>query len=239
MESNDMEQLFKEMLGVYENQLNGLKAMQPPIKMLAQYGSEAQQWLDKLRARYDNEDEICLNECSSLIKQDAIDIWHKATWHGKFDKYLYLSLCYYRIAMFEQFHHRLSEACRHLLDAHHYCGIWIGARYRLDWITHSEKKQMERTEKARQAGLKRGEKLFGPVKAEAIRLLKAKMPKNRWIDATEAFVSIDDELWSFIKAQTKVGEEPTLIYDELERTVLRWIAEDENVKAAFREGLIS
>jgi len=53
-----MEQLFKEMLGVYENQLNGLKAMQPPIKMLAQYDSEAQQWLDKLRARYDNEDEI-------------------------------------------------------------------------------------------------------------------------------------------------------------------------------------
>ena len=44
---------------------------------------------------------------------------------------------------------------------------------------------------------------------------------------------------TFIKAQTKEGEEPTLIYDELERTVLRWIAEDENVKAAFREGLIS
>lgn len=64
------------------------------------------------------------------------------------------------------------------------------------------------------------------------------MPKNRWIDANEAFVSIDDELWSFIKAQTIEGEEPILIYDELERTVLRWLAEDENVKAAFEDGAL-
>ncbi|MGV8000983.1 hypothetical protein QPK14_02240 [Photorhabdus temperata subsp. temperata] len=65
------------------------------------------------------------------------------------------------------------------------------------------------------------------------------MPKNRWSDATEAFDCIDDELWSFIEAQTIEGEEPVLIYDELERTVLRWLAEDENVKAAFKEGLMS
>ncbi|EFA6637092.1 hypothetical protein O4M14_000901 [Escherichia coli] len=64
------------------------------------------------------------------------------------------------------------------------------------------------------------------------------MPKNGWIDPTEAFDCIDDELWFFIEEQTKKGEEPVLIYDELERTVLRWLAEDENVKAAFEEVII-
>ncbi|EEJ2447291.1 hypothetical protein KA554_001953 [Salmonella enterica subsp. enterica serovar 13,23:y:e,n,z15] len=52
------------------------------------------------------------------------------------------------------------------------------------------------------------------------------------------FDCIDDELWFFIEEQTKKGEEPVLIYDELERTVLRWLAEDENVKAAFEEAII-
>ncbi|AYP22328.1 hypothetical protein [Pantoea agglomerans] len=49
---------------------------------------------------------------------------------------------------------------------------------------------------------------------------------------------IDDELWFFIEAQTKKGEEPVLIYDELERAVLRWLAEDKNVKAAFEQVMI-
>lgn len=238
MKPNNLELLFKEMRGIYENQLNGLKTMRPPIKMLEQYNSEAQKWLDNLRSRFENEEDLCLSECESLIKQDGEDIWRKAAWHGEFDKYIYLSLCYYHFAIFEQFHHRLSEVCLHLQNAQYYCGIWKGARDRLDWITHSEKKQIERTEKARKAGLKRGEKLFGAVKTETIRLLKANMPKNRWIDPTEAFDCIDDELWFFIEAQTKKGEEPVLIYDELERTVLRWLAEDKNVKAAFEEVVI-
>lgn len=238
MEPNNMEHLFKEMCILYENRLNELKAMRPPVKMLSQYNTEAQQWLDKMRKDAENEKEIFLNESDDSIKQDANDIWRKAAWHGKFDEYLYLSLCYYHLALFKQLHYRLGEACVHLQSAQYYCGIWKGAHDRLEWITHCEKKQIERTQKARKAGLKRSEKLYGAVKTEAVRLLKANMPKNKWSDATEAFDYIDDELWSFIEAQTIEGEKPILIYDELERTVLRWLAEDENVKAAFEEGAL-
>lgn len=40
----------------------------------------------------------------------------------------------------------------HLQNAQYYFGIWKGARDRLDWVTHSEKKQMEKTENTRKGG---------------------------------------------------------------------------------------
>lgn len=234
-----MEQLFKDMCNLYENRLNDLKAMRPHAKMLSQYNSEVLQWLDKMRKGADNKEEIFLNEIESLIKQDVSEIWRKAAWYGKLDEYLYLSLFYYHVALFAQLHHRSGEACMHLQNAQYYCGIWKGARDRLDWVTHSEKKQMEKTENTRKGGVKRSENMFGPAKNEAIRLLKANIPEGGWIERTEAFDSIEDELWSFIYAQRKEGEDPILAYEELQRTVLRWLFKDKNVKAAYEEGALS
>lgn len=93
------------------------------------------------------------------------------------------------------------------------------------------KEELEkRVEIAKQGGLTKSEKLYGPIKVEIIRLLKEKCPEGGWKNRAVAARAIIDDINDF---QEKLEKKRPLSPTNLERTIIKWLSTDEHVKSAF------
>lgn len=240
-----MDILFKEMSGACEAKFNQLKKMwNPPVELLRQYDESACRWISEMLKKNGKQNFLQMGE--ELLKQNEAHLWVDVAHKGEYDLYLYLSLCYYHFGLFKHNENLLAEGCRHLQDALYYCGAWGGARERDEWDTHCHAVQLERVGRAKKAGQSRGEE-FTPVKAEVVRLLKAKVPEGGWKNKITAVDKITADLWFFIQSENeKIKNENALLpsYNQkrqplimkennLGRTVDDWSRKDENIKEAF------
>lgn len=228
-----MDVLFKEMSSACEAKFNQLKKMwNPPVELLRQYEESACRWISEMLKKHGEQDFLQMGE--GLLKQNEAHLWVDVAHKGEYDLYLYLSLCYYHFGLFKYSENLLAEGCRHLQDALYYCGTWVGARERDEWDTHCHAVQLEQIGIAKKAGESRGEK-YTPIKAEVVRLLKAKVPEGGWKTKVVAIKAIEDELWGFIVKGTDVAKgQPVLMKKEnLQRTILDWSRKDESIGLAF------
>jgi len=234
-----MDVLFKEMSGACEAKFNQLKKMwNPPVELLRQYDESACRWISEMLKKNGKQNFLQMGE--ELLKQNEAHLWVDVAHKGEYDLYLYLSLCYYHFVLFKHNENLLAEGCRHLQDALYYCGAWVGARERDEWDTHCHAVQLERAGRAKKAGQSRGEK-FTQVKAEVVRLLKAKVPEGGWETKVEAIRAIEDELSDFIENGTDVakGQRALMKSENLQRTISGWSTEDECIELAFEEVTMS
>lgn len=214
------------------------------VELLKLYEEHACRWISEKQKEHSEQDFLQMGE--ELLKIDSADAWVKGGHKGKYDFYLYLSCGYFHLGMIKHNANLSADGCRHLQDAMYYCGAWDGARERDEWDTHWHSVQLEQIGRAKKAGESRGEK-YTSIKAEVVRLLKAKVPEGGWKNKITAVDEITADLWFFIQSENeKINNENALLpsYNQrrqpilmeennLGRTVQDWSRKDENIKEAF------
>ncbi|EOD4073795.1 TPA: hypothetical protein ACPZQN_001739 [Yersinia enterocolitica] len=240
-----MDVLFKEMNSACKAKFERLKrGGDSAVELLKLYEEHACRWISEKQKEHGEQDFLQMGE--ELLKFDAADAWVKGVHKGEYNFYLYLSFSYFHLSMIKHNANLSADGCRHLQDAMYYCGAWDGARERDEWDTHCHTVQLEQIGIAKKAGESRGEK-YTPIKAEVVRLLKAKVPEGGWKNKNTAVNEIKADLWFFIQSENKkIKSENALLpsYNQkrkpiimeennLERTVQDWSRNDENIKQTF------
>lgn len=228
-----MDVFFKEMNNACKAKFERLKrGGDSAVELLKLYEEHACRWISEKQKEHGEQDFLQMGE--ELLKFDAADAWVKGVHKGEYNFYLYLSISYFHLSMIKHNANLSADGCRHLQDAMYYCGAWNGARERDEWDTHCHTVQLEQIGIAKKAGESRGEK-YTAIKAEVVRLLKAKVPVSGWSKKVAAIEAIEDELWSFIVKRTDEAKgQPMLMKKEnLQRTILDWSRKDESIGLAF------
>ncbi|HDQ4039435.1 TPA: hypothetical protein ACGE8O_002332 [Yersinia enterocolitica] len=230
MKGNDVGALFNELNDAYELKLDELKK---EGKISTEKYRE-----DVLRFCVEREEEYgpeyFLEQSTQLLKSEAAFIWVDTVLRGRFDKYLYISLCHYHLASVVSDRGRITDGCKYLQDAMYFYGKWQGSRERKEWDEEKKKKQEERLENAKEG---MNEK-YMPIKLEIIRLLHSKMPLDKWASITKAIAGIQQELELFLQNEPK-DKASNLQPSNLPRTIQGWVKEDYYLEFAFSEVVVS
>ncbi|EAS2066643.1 hypothetical protein A2I42_24865 [Salmonella enterica] len=176
--------------------------------------------------------EYFLEESTQFLKSETAFIRVDAVLQGRFDKYLYMSLCYYHLASVVSDRECITDGCKYLQYAMYFYGKWQGSREYKEWAGEKEKNEKDRLENAR-AGK---EEKYIPVKCEIIRLLHSRKPMGKWSSVSKAIEGIQHGLDIFITNEPKdkpSGLEP----DNLDRTIKSWIKKDRYLAFAFSEAV--
>ncbi|MFS7159301.1 hypothetical protein AB6825_10500 [Serratia proteamaculans] len=249
MEHLDTDQLFAGLCDDFESRLTKLTQVLFDFNnfedTLEQACGEAHAWLEAKAEEYGGEAELTSNggECiESLIS----DVCYKAKLCGQFQSYLFLSLICKRWGQANYKTGKQKEGYKFLAEANYYYGLWKGTLEFDEWNTCKEISQAEGADSAQKGGQARGRK-FDAVKSELVRLLKTRVPAGGWKTKTIAVAEIIADLWIFIQTENEIiKKENTLLpsyrqkrqpinmkKDNLERSVLDWSRNDENIKEAF------
>lgn len=226
MEKTAADTLFDELNSAYEDRLN--KLIKKRKISIEKYESNALQYLEDRIGDYGS-DEFLQNSSKILESEFPFE----AAICGRFDKYLYLSQCYYYLASVMPDRGRLVDGCKYLQEALYYCGLWQGAGEYEQWNDQKQKDEQDRLENAKEAKGKNNSK----IKVEIIRLLECLIPAEGWSNKEEAVKGIEKELWSYIEKLSADGP-PLLNQDNLPRTVKDWSRNDDAVKHAFAKAII-
>ncbi|MFJ3292843.1 hypothetical protein ACIPKK_12580 [Enterobacter asburiae] len=227
MKGNDASALFNELKDAYELKLDELK--QEGEISTNKYQEDVQSFCEEREKEYDGL-EYFLAESTQLLKSEAASVWVDAVLQGRFDKYLYISLCYYHLALLVSARERINDGCKYIQDAMYFYGKWQGSREHKEWAEHKVKKEKERLDNAKGS---MNEK-YVPIKVEIIRLLHSKMPLDKWSSTTKAISAIQRELEQFLDNETE-DKSCNLNYSNLDRTIKEWIKKDGYLKFAFSE----
>lgn len=229
MRGNDVSALFNKLKDAYELKLDELK--KDGKISTKKYQEDVQRFCEEKENEYDGL-EYFLAESTQLLKSEAASVWVDAVLQGRFDKYLYISLCYYHLAFLVSGRERIIDACNYIQDAMYFYGKWHGSREHKEWAEHKEKTEKDRLDNAKESINGK----YVPIKVEIIRLLHSKMPLNKWSSTTKAISGIQRELEQFLDNESK-DKACNLNPSNLERTIKEWIKKDGYLKYAFSEVL--
>ncbi|HFT5241424.1 TPA: hypothetical protein ACGTP8_002211 [Yersinia enterocolitica] len=230
MKGNDVSALFNELKDAYELKLDELKK-EGEIST-KKYQEDVQRFCEEREEEYDGL-EYFLAESTQLLKSEAASIWVDAVLQGKFDKYLYISLCYYHLAFLVSGRERITDGCKYIQDAMYFYGKWQGSRENKEWAKNKEKNEAERRENAKKAK----EEKYLPIKFEIIRLLYSKKPLGKWTSISKAIEDIQQELVLFLKNEPK-DKSSKLDSSNLGRTIKGWLETDRYLEIAFSEAVL-
>ncbi|TQN82076.1 UNVERIFIED_ORG: hypothetical protein FHU00_1512 [Citrobacter freundii] len=230
MKGNDVSALFNELKDAYELKLDELKK-EGEIST-KKYQEDVQRFCEEREEEYDGL-EYFLAESTQLLKSEAASIWVDAVLQGKFDKYLYISLCYYHLAFLVSGRERITDGCKYIQDAMYFYGKWQGSRENKEWAKNKEKNEEERRENAKKAK----EEKYLPIKFEIIRLLYSKKPLGKWTSISKAIEDIQQELVLFLKNEPK-DKSSKLDSSNLGRTIKGWLETDRYLEIAFSEAVL-
>ncbi|CAM7078743.1 hypothetical protein ENINMA044M2_14300 [Enterobacter intestinihominis] len=229
MKGNDVSAFFNELKDSYELKLDELK--QEGEISTNKYQEDVQRFCEEREKEYDGL-EYFLAESTQLLKSEAASVWVDAVLQGRFDKYLYISLCYYHLALLVSARERINDGCKYIQDAMYFYGKWHGSREHKEWAEHKGKKEKDRLDNAKESINEK----YVPIKVEIIRLLHSKMPLNKWSSTTKAISGIQRELEQFLDNESK-DKSCNLNPSNLERTIKEWIKKDGYLEYAFSEVL--
>lgn len=227
MKGNDVSALFNKLKDAYELKLDELK--KDGKISTKKYQEDVQRFCEEREKEYDGL-EYFLAESTQLLKSEAASVWVDAVLQGRFDKYLYISLCYYHLAFLVSGRKRIIDGCNYIQDAMYFYGKWHGSREHKEWAEYKVKKEKDRLDNAKGS---MNEK-YVPIKVEIIRLLHSKMPLDKWSSTTKAISGIQRELEQFLDNETK-DKSCNLNPSNLDRTIKEWIKKDSYLKFAFSE----
>lgn len=229
MRGSDVSALFNKLKDAYELKLDELK--KDGKISTKKYQEDVQRFCEEREKEYDGL-EYFLAESTQLLKSEAASVWVDAVLQGGFDKYLYISLCYYHLAFLVSGRERIIDACNYIQDAMYFYGKWHGSREHKEWAEHKGKKEKDRLDNAKESINEK----YVPIKVEIIRLLHSKMPLNKWSSTTKAISGIQRELEQFLDNESK-DKSCNLNTSNLERTIKEWVKKDGYLKYAFSDVL--
>ncbi|MFP2516513.1 hypothetical protein [Buttiauxella agrestis] len=229
MKGNDVGTLFNELNNAFELKLDELnKGGGISTK---KYHEDVLRFCEDREAEYGSE--YFLEQSTQFLKSEADFIRVDTVLQGRFDKYLYLSLCYYHLASVVAGSGRITDGCKYLQDAMCFYGKWQGSREHKEWVDEKRKIEEERLENAKE----RMNEKYIPIKIEIIRLLHSKTPSEKWISIPKAIAGIQKELELFLKNELK-DKASNLDASNLERTIKGWLKKDCYLEFAFSEVVV-
>lgn len=227
MKGNDVSALFNVLKDAYEIKLDELKNEREISTK--KYQEDVQRFCAERENEYGGI-EYFLAESTQLLKSEAASIWVDAVLQGKFDKYLYISLCYYHLACLVSGIGRITDGSKYIQDAMYFYGKWQGSRENKEWAKDKEKKEEERCENAK----KSKEEKYLPIKFEIIRLLYSKKSLGKYASESKAIEGIEVELVEFLENEPKEISS-NLDSSNLKRTIKGWLKKDIYLAFAFSE----
>ncbi len=230
MRGNDVSALFNKLKDAYELKLDESK--KDGKISTKKYQEDVQRFCEEREKEYDGV-EYFLAESTQLLKSESASVWVDAVLQGRFDKYLYISLCYYHLAFLVSGRERIIDACNYIQDAMYFYGKWHGSREHKEWAENEEKKEKDRLDNAKES---MNEK-YVPIKVEIIRLLHSKMPLDKWASVPKAIEGIRRELVLFLENEPQ-NKASNLDCNNLERTIKGWIKKDSILEFAFSEAVL-
>lgn len=229
MKGNDVSALFNELKDAYKLKLDELEN-EGEIST-KKYQEDVLRFCEEREEEYDGL-EYFLQESTQLLKNEAAFVWVDAVLQGRFEKYLYMSLCYYHLASLMSDRERMADGCKYLQFAMYFYGKWQGSREYKEWIEEKVKNEKERLDNAKESTNEK----YIPVKLEIIRLLSLKKPSGKWGSLAKAIASIQQELELFLKNEPK-DKASNLDPNNLERTIKGWLKKDRYLEIAFSEAV--
>ena len=230
MKVNDASALFNELKDAYELKLDELK--QDGEISTKKYQEDVQRFCEMREQEYDGL-EYFLAESTQLLKSEAASVWVEAVLQGRFDKYLYISLCYYHLAFLVSGRERISDGCKYIQDAMYFYGKWQGSRENKEWAKDKEEKEEERRENIKESM----DDKYMPIKIEIIRILHKKAPLKKWTSIPKAIAGNQRELELFLENEPK-DRGSNLDSSNLERTIKGWLKKDRYLGFAFSEAVL-
>lgn len=79
------------------------------------YQEDFQRFCEERKKGYDGL-EYFLVASTQLLKSEAASVWVDAVLQGRFEKYLYIWLCYYHLAFLVSDRERINDGCNYIQD---------------------------------------------------------------------------------------------------------------------------
>lgn len=229
MKGNDVSALFDELNDAFGFKLDELK--KEGRISTKKYQKDVLRFCEEREEEYGTE--YFLEQSTRFLKSEADFIRVDTVLQGRFDKYLYLSLCYYHLASVVAGKGRITDGCKYLQDAIYIYGKWQGSREYKELAKETGKTEGKRCENIKESM----DEKYMPIKIEIIRLLHSKMPSEKWASIPKAIAGIQRELELFLENEPK-DKASNLDSSNLERTIKGWLKKDRYLEFAFSEAVV-
>ncbi|EKN3946271.1 TPA: hypothetical protein ACRFDF_002178 [Yersinia enterocolitica] len=222
MEINVLDRDFDVLLNACESRLR-MRASEMEFSFV-DYKKLAQDYLTEKIESFG--EEWFHQHCFDELQSDAIYHLFDAEHRISLDRYLYISMCYFLLAIFLLEHGDYNDGRRALLESMDYCGRLRGTFIYRDFVDAKIEEERVRKENIK-AG--RNKKTL-PVRSEIIKLLHAQAPVEKWGTVDDAINAILKDLYVFME-----GKDFGLDVDNIYRTIMGWSENIADIKMVFSE----